>query len=167
MGPQLPPLPSSSPTAAEAMARHWKQASVLSALVAEHGVAGGEAGGRQGAGGSLEGQVASGAPPLPPCSSSSVAAVTLASVAAGGSFVSDGSAGGSGSAHGQRKHGGPWNTAAAVVHVFGGGGAAHGRCWLVERFVEAVACGRVRVAAWEALVPQQPPTPPSFLASPW
>jgi hypothetical protein len=34
MGPRLPPLPSSSVAAAEAMARRWKQARVLSALAA-------------------------------------------------------------------------------------------------------------------------------------
>jgi hypothetical protein len=72
----------------------------------------------------------------------------------GDSFVSNGSVGDSGSAHGRRRHGGRWNTVAAAVHLFGGGGTTHGRCWLVERFVEATACGRVRVAAWDALVAQ-------------
>jgi hypothetical protein len=98
--------------------------------------------------------------PLPPTPLLSLA-VALASVAAGrqrvwstagGSFISDGFAGGSGSAHGRRRHGGRWNTAAASVHVFGGGGAAHDRCWLVERFVEAAAVG----FRWQPPYPHPP-----------
>jgi hypothetical protein len=126
------------------------------------GVAGGEVGGRQGAGGGLEGQVASAAPPYP---------LLLfgggLGVCGGGRQGVWSAAGGSGSLHGRRQHGGRWNTVAAAVHVFGGGGATHGRCWLVERFMEAAACGRVWVATWEALVPRQSPlSPPSFLAPP-
>jgi hypothetical protein len=109
-------------------------------------VAGNEVGGRQGAGGGLEGQVASAAPPYPLLLFGGGLGVRGGGrqhvwSAAGDSFVSDGSASGSESTHGRRRHGGRWNTAAAAVHVFGGGGAAHGRCWLVECFVKAAVVG--------------------------
>jgi hypothetical protein len=139
MGPRLPPLPSIPIAAVEAGV----------CTVGSGGVAGGEAGGRQGAGGGLEGQMASAAPLAPLRRRQHVWS------AVGSSFVSGGLAGGSGSTHGRRRHDGRWNTAAAVMHVFGGGGATHGRCWLVDHFVETIAV---------ALVPWQPPPTPTLLS---